>query len=876
MKKKFFRLVSSLFLALVISLTGLSPALAAPPSNDNFADAEVIASLPFSALVDITEASVEPNEPLPTNCYSMQNTVWYTFTPGEAMVIRASVDGSAINTNLNVYLASGAGFSNLAFWGCNSTGYLPVVLTLEAGQTYYLQAGSIYGETGTVQINLEQIPPPANDYFANAEAITSLPFTSTVDNGAATRELDEPEQCAGIYNTVWYSFTPSETMMVQADTNGSTLSPNINIYRAVDSGITQLEPMPMTCTIYYNGIFMAEAGQTYYLQAGGQDPITGNLQVNFKRIFPPANDNFVDAAAISSPLPFDETVNTAAGTSEVGEPVSTCAREGGPYKSIWYAYTPVTNGMVSASLYASFNPVLAVYIGNALDTLTELGCNAGPNNQAQLIFPVDAGTTYYFQVSKYSDWSQDGSVQFHLEEKHPPANDNFVNAMPAGTLPFSNTVDITDATTEPGEPQYCYYSPNTVWYSFTPSANALVRADMAGSSFGDTILNIYQDGGFGIGSLGFLQCAYYGNSATFSVQAGVTYYLQAGSINNSGGDLHLNLQEIPPPANDNFAGATVIPSSLPFDDTVDTLSASLETGEPTPSCAFNGPVDKSVWYAFTPAESGSVSASIPSAAFTPVFAAYTGDSLASLTQVGCQRYSGNLLTVNMNAGTTYYFQVGNLYPWEQGGSMQFHLEVTPPPVANFYYYPGDPSKFDTIQFYDQSYDPAQLGLQSFTWDFGDGATSTDQSPTHKYASDGDYTVQHSVTTTDGRTASTSQVVQVRTHDVSITKITAPNSANVGQTKGITVNLRNTAYPETVQVDLYKSTPTGFVWVATVTKSMTALSGNRTAAFNFNYTFTSDDSKIGKVTFKAVATIVSARDAWPSDNEAISLQTKVAK
>ncbi len=66
---------------------------------------------------------------------------------------------------------------------------------------------------------------------------------------------------------------------------------------------------------------------------------------------------------------------------------------------------------------------------------------------------------------------------------------------------------------------------------------------MAGSSFGDTILNIYQDGGFGIGGLSFLQCAYYGNSATFSVQAGVTYYLQAGSINSGGGDLHVNLRK---------------------------------------------------------------------------------------------------------------------------------------------------------------------------------------------------------------------------------------------------------------------------------------------------------------------------------------------
>jgi hypothetical protein len=52
------------------------------------------------------------------------------------------------------------------------------------------------------------------------------------------------------------------------------------------------------------------------------------------------------------------------------------------------------------------------------------------------------------------------------------------------------------------------------------------------------------------------------------------------------------------------------------------------------------------------------------------------------------------------------------------------------------------------------------------------------------------------------------------------------------------------------------------------------SGGRTTAFGFTYTFTSDDAALGKVTFKAVASIVGARDAQPSDNTAIALPTNV--
>jgi hypothetical protein len=147
---------------------------------------------------------------------------------------------------------------------------------------------------------------------------------------------------------------------------------------------------------------------------------------------------------------------------------------------------------------------------------------------------------------------------------------------------------------------------------------------------------------------------------------------------------------------------------------------------------------------------------------------------------------------------------------------------------------------------------------------------------NKFAADGDYRVKLTVTTTDGRTASTTQTVRVRTHDVSIAKMTVPQSASAGQTRSIVVGLSNRRYAETVRIDLYRSTATGFVQFASSTQSVPVRGGNKTSDFAFNYTFTSDDAMLGKVTFKAVASIVNARDALPTDNEAISLPTKVNK
>jgi PKD repeat protein len=45
-----------------------------------------------------------------------------------------------------------------------------------------------------------------------------------------------------------------------------------------------------------------------------------------------------------------------------------------------------------------------------------------------------------------------------------------------------------------------------------------------------------------------------------------------------------------------------------------------------------------------------------------------------------------------------------------------------------------------VQFVDSTVDPENVPLSSWLWDFGDGYTSDLQSPTHKFASNGDYNV----------------------------------------------------------------------------------------------------------------------------------------
>jgi hypothetical protein len=454
-----------------------------------------------------------------------------------------------------------------------------------------------------------------------------------------------------------------------------------------------------------------------------------------------------------------------------------------------------------------------------------------------------------------------------------PGNDAFASAtvIDATALPFSDQVDIGTATFEGGEPQYCYFASQTVWYAITPSTTKVLRVSASGSSFSDTILNVYRQTGSGFGGLSNLMCQTFGTTATFTAEGGTTYYVQAGKINGGPGTMNIGVQEIPPPANDNFASATAV-GGLPYADTVDATPATNEAGEPTPSCSYTGQPAGTVWYRYTAPSSGSISVTTFGSYATTVFAAYSGSTLGSLAEIACRVQYGRL-TIPVQAGQTYSFLVGGLYGVR--GAISFQLDVAPQPVASFGMSAGDPSIFDTIQFYNSSYDPGEIGIQSWSWSFGDGASSTAQSPQHRFAVDGDYDVRLSVTTADGRTASQTQAVHVRTHDIAIAKVGVPQTGTVGQSRQITVGLVNTRYAENVQVVLYKSVAGGgWQQVGALTQWVPVRGPSRTTNFAFSYTFAPEDAVLGKITFQAVAVIQGARDAISTDNSYISLSTKV--
>ncbi len=62
--------------------------------------------------------------------------------------------------------------------------------------------------------------------------------------------------------------------------------------------------------------------------------------------------------------------------------------------------------------------------------------------------------------------------------------------------------------------------------------------------------------------------------------------------------------------------------------------------------------------------------------------------------------------------------------------------ITAGPVASFVVEPAEPAAGEPVRLLDLSYDPGGDGIAAHAWDFGDGTTSVDPQPSHRYERDG--------------------------------------------------------------------------------------------------------------------------------------------
>ena len=79
--------------------------------------------------------------------------------------------------------------------------------------------------------------------------------------------------------------------------------------------------------------------------------------------------------------------------------------------------------------------------------------------------------------------------------------------VPIPSLPFAQTIDVSERTARPGEPSPCLPSATSVWYSVRPGSAGRLVVDLSGSTPLDPVVRVYRSTSLARGEPTFLGCS---------------------------------------------------------------------------------------------------------------------------------------------------------------------------------------------------------------------------------------------------------------------------------------------------------------------------------------------------------------------------------
>jgi len=147
-----------------------------------------------------------------------------------------------------------------------------------------LLAAALLALWGGAPVAQPALAQPGNDNFADAVVIGGLSFTDSLSTVDATTEADEPTQCDPFEETgatVWYAFTASKKMVLEANTFGSSYDTVLAAFTGTSlPDLIQLTCNDDTAGLQSRVVFTAERGQTIFFQVGGFFGEQGDLVFN--------------------------------------------------------------------------------------------------------------------------------------------------------------------------------------------------------------------------------------------------------------------------------------------------------------------------------------------------------------------------------------------------------------------------------------------------------------------------------------------------------------------------------------------------------------------------------------------------------------------
>ncbi len=411
------------------------------PANDLFKDFQLLDEFVGTLSGDTTGATLEPGEAaaLAAMGDDIGGTVWFAWPATVSGQVTFSTLGSGFDTVLGVYTGNDFGALSLVTWDDNGggpDGTSSVTWNAESGARYRIVVAGRGGVQGPFSLNWEQVfPPPANDAFLAARALSGFTGQTSGDNLGATVEPSEPPHADGASQaSVWFSWTASREGTVKFVTDRSLFPTDLAVYTG-----DALENLKLVARSQDQGAGLAGSvafttleNQQYWIALDGQGGAKGLylLQWTYSDLTTPNND-FADATVISGSLGKVVGENYYA-DREPGEPFH-AGDAGG--RSVWYAWTaPLSYRVVFETLGSNFDTLLAVYTGvNPVLGLTQIQANDDANGRltSRVAFDAVGGKTYWIAVDGSTDRGIKSAPIGMVVLTWSPSSADFIGLVPA-------------------------------------------------------------------------------------------------------------------------------------------------------------------------------------------------------------------------------------------------------------------------------------------------------------------------------------------------------------------------------------------------------------------------------------------------------------
>ncbi|MBE0543181.1 MAG: immunoglobulin domain-containing protein [Verrucomicrobia bacterium] len=256
--------------------------------NDAFTNRLVITGMTNTLFGTNAVATKEASEPLHAGITGGKS-VWWTWTAPTNGTVIVDTIGSSFNTLLAVYTGTSVSALSTVASDDNSGGNFASKLTFSAsaGTTYQVAVDGYFGASGNIVLHVQQIPPPANDLFANRVTILGMTNTVNGSNSGATKEASEPNHAGNAGGkSVWWTWTAPTNGTVIVDTIGSSFNTLLAVYTG--GSVASLSPVASDDQSGGNNTskltFNPTTGTTYQIAVDGSSGASGAVILNLKEI----------------------------------------------------------------------------------------------------------------------------------------------------------------------------------------------------------------------------------------------------------------------------------------------------------------------------------------------------------------------------------------------------------------------------------------------------------------------------------------------------------------------------------------------------------------------------------------------------------------